>query len=203
MTDKFDKEEKKQGHLTAEQKKPVQKLELETDDDAELSSHRKLTGLLAKFIVILGVFTAIFHIYTLIWAPMDPWKFRSMHIMLLSVMGFILIPGWAKAKEKVHPIDWFFVAGSIFATYYIFSNFEQLLFRAGVMPLPTDFYVALLGTIMVLELARRASGLALPILCMVFIAYAFLGPYLPGMLYHRGYKMERFFTYIYGLDGIF
>jgi TRAP-type uncharacterized transport system fused permease subunit len=54
----------------------------------------------------------------------------------------------------------------------------------------------------VLELTRRVSGWSLPILAGVFIAYAFLGPYLPGILQHRGYSKERFFTYIYGLDGI-
>ena len=200
MTDKIKKFPEKGP---TEIKEPTKKLELETDDEAELSSHRPLRGLLAKIITALGVFTALFHIVVLIWYPIDPWIFRSMHIMLLSIMGFILVPGWASARKKIHPIDWLFAIGSIVTTAYIVLNFDKLIFRAGVVPTTTDFYIALLGVILVLELTRRVSGWSLPILAGVFIAYAFLGPKLPGILYHRGYSMERFFTYIYGLDGIF
>lgn len=203
MTKKKEKENKRQSHDEQKQVNPTEKIELETDDEAELSSHRSLRGLLGKLITAVGVCTALFHIISLIWYPIDPWIFRSIHIMSLSIMGFILVPGWASAKEKVHAIDWLCVLGSIFATGYIIYNFDKLIFRAGVMPTPLDFYVALIGVALVLELTRRVSGWSLPILGAVFIAYAFLGPHLPGILYHRGYTFERFFTYIYGLDGIF
>jgi len=181
----------------------TEKLQLEAADDAETSNHRNLRGWLAKIVAVISVVTALFHIVSLIWYPIDPWLFRSAHIMLLSVLGFILVPGWVKAKDKIHFIDWLCVIGSIAAFLYIYINFDALIFRAGVLPTQWDFYVALLGVILVLELTRRVSGWSLPILAFVFIGYAFLGPYLPGILQHRGYSMERFFSYIYGLDGIF
>jgi TRAP transporter 4TM/12TM fusion protein len=40
-------------------------------------------------------------------------------------------------------------------------------------------------------------------LAFVFILYSFAGPYLPGILNHNGYSLERFATYVYGLDGVF
>ena len=40
------------------------------------------------------------------------------------------------------------------------------------------------------------------IICAVFLAYGFLGPWLPGVLYHRGYSPERFFAFIYTDNGI-
>jgi TRAP-type uncharacterized transport system fused permease subunit len=36
----------------------------------------------------------------------------------------------------------------------------------------------------------------------VFLAYGFLGPYLPGVLNHRGYAPARFFAFIYTDNGI-
>ena len=33
--------------------------------------------------------------------------------------------------------------------------------------------------------------------------YAFIGPYLPGILNHKGYSLGRMTTYIFGLDGVF
>ncbi|MGF7184938.1 TRAP transporter 4TM/12TM fusion protein [Desulfitispora alkaliphila] len=185
------------------QKDAQGKIILETNDSAEFSSHRKIEGWKGRAITLVAVFTAIFTLYTLILSPMDPWIFRSVHVTLLTVLGFILIPGWHSARSKIHIIDWVCVAASLYIFYYIYTNFEQLIFRAGVRPTEMDFVVALLGVILVLELARRVSGNALPLLAGTFIAYAFLGPYLPGILEHRGYSMERFFTYIYGLDGVF
>ncbi|MBX9810962.1 MAG: TRAP transporter permease, partial [Burkholderiales bacterium] len=55
----------------------------------------------------------------------------------------------------------------------------------------------------VLEFARRTTGLALPIIAGVFILYAFVGPWMPGVLEHKGFAVDRFFTYIYSEYGIF
>src|SRR5690625_6758092 len=43
----------------------------------------------------------------------------------------------------------------------------------------------------------------LPGLTFLFILYVFAVPYLPGILNHAGYSIERFTTYVYGLDGVF
>ena len=55
-----------------------------------------------------------------------------------------------------------------------------------------DHAVGIVGLLLVLEAARRAVGLALPILSLLFVAYALLGPAMPGWLFpHRGYGLER------------
>src|SRR5699024_8183090 len=85
----------------------------------------------------------------------------------------------------------------------IFANIDQLQFRFGVNPTGEDIIVSILGLIIVFELTRRVSGWMLPILALIFIIYAFAGPYLPGVLNHQGYSLNRFVTYIFGLDGVF
>ena len=179
------------------------KIVLETNDDAEYASHRVLTGWIGKSLSTIAVIAAIYHIYTLVFAPMDPLQFRALHVMFLSILGFALVPGWAKAKGKIHIVDWLCIAASIGITVYLFVNFKEMMFRMGVLPTTGDVIVAIIGTILVLELSRRTSGWSLTILAGVFIIYAFAGPYLPGVLEHRGYSIERFFTYIYGTNGIF
>ena len=55
-----------------------------------------------------------------------------------------------------------------------------------------DFWVGLVGLTLVLEAARRAVGLALPLLALLFLLYAALGPTLPDwLLPHRGYPWQR------------
>lgn len=179
------------------------RIDFEKAEAAESSSHRPLVGWIARLVSVWAIFTAVFHIVVLVFYPMDPWVFRTCHLVLLGVLGFLLIPGWHKARGKVHWSDWIFIAGLLYAGWYIIDNLKLLIFRVGVVPTTHDVVVAVIVVIIVLELTRRASGNALPILCAVFISYAFIGPYLPGVLQHRGYSVERFFTYIFSLDGIF
>lgn len=170
---------------------------------AETGDQRPLPYWLARLVAMWAILTAGFHIIVLVLYPLDSWLFRTYHLVLLGVLGFILIPGWKRAWNKVHWSDWVFVAGLLYVAWYITDNLKLMAFRVGVMPTTMDFIVALIGVAAVLELARRASGNSLPILCAVFIGYAFTGPYLPGILHHRGYSAERFFTYIFSTDGVF
>lgn len=181
----------------------TKRIDFEKSEAAETSSHRPLVGWIAKVVAIWAICAALFHIIVLRFIPMDPWIYRTCHLVSIGVLGFLLIPGWQKAREKVHWTDWIFVAGLLYSGWYIISNLKLLIFRVGVIPTTNDVIVAVIVVITVLELTRRASGNALPILCAVFIAYAFVGPYLPGVLHHSGYSFERFITYIFSLDGIF
>ncbi len=67
-----------------------------------------------------------------------------------------------------------------------------------------DFYIGGFGLILILEATRRAIGLTLPILAIVFLLYAFFGKYLPGWLFpHRGYSIERIISQTFLHGGVF
>lgn len=184
-------------------KLPQEPIQLEPDLEAENSYLRNLSGGVARFVAVFSALVALLHVVILRFYPLETWTFRILHITSLSVLGFLLVPGWAKAKNKVHWLDWVMAALSVVVCTYVLYNLEQLRYRAGVLPETADFVMALIGVILVLELTRRTAGNSLPILALVFILYAFLGPYMPGVLKHKGYTLERFFTYIYSLDGVF
>ncbi|WP_156289619.1 TRAP transporter permease [Oceanobacillus salinisoli] len=181
------------------------KIDTTVDEDVlEASSNtRNLTGWIRYLFMGIAVFGALYHLYILNFNPIDPWVFRSTHLVFGTVLGLMLYPGWRKASNKVHIVDWILIIASIYIGYYIYANLNQLVFRFGVTPTDMDFYVALVGLLLVFELTRRTSGWVLPILAIVFVAYVFAGPYLPGILNHNGYSLERFVTYVYGLDGVF
>jgi TRAP transporter 4TM/12TM fusion protein len=55
-----------------------------------------------------------------------------------------------------------------------------------------DVIVGVIGLLLVMEAARRTLGWALPALAGVFLAYAYLGAWLPEVLFpHRGYGLDR------------
>jgi TRAP transporter 4TM/12TM fusion protein len=189
-----------------EDKSVLEMLE-ETEQQEEMiessTPGRDFGGKLGLIFTIVAVVGALYHLWVLNLHPVDPWIFRAAHLLFGCVLGFMLFPGWKKAKEKVHVVDWLLIIASIGVFVYIFVNLQQILFRFGVMPTMMDSIVALVGVLLVLELTRRTSGWTLPILAGIFILYAFIGPYLPSILNHSGYSLDRFVTYIYGLDGVF
>ena len=74
--------------------------------------------------------------------------------------------------------------------------------RFNVIPSNADFWVSLVGVILILELTRRVAGLALVIIASVFVVYVFLAPYLPGILAARERSPERVFAFLFSDSGI-
>jgi TRAP transporter 4TM/12TM fusion protein len=71
------------------------------------------------------------------------------------------------------------------------QNGSTLGNRAG-FETPTDILVGVIGLVLVIEAARRSLGWALPILCGLFLIYAYIGPSMPDWLFpHRGYTLPR------------
>ena len=78
--------------------------------------------------------------------------------------------------------------------------------RAG-FETPFDTAVGLLGLLLVIEAARRALGLALPLLAGAFVLYALFGAAFPDWLFpHRGYTVPRIvaqtFLHSQGIFGV-
>ena len=67
-------------------------------------------------------------------------------------------------------------------------HYERLATRISfVDPLqPTDIAVALMLIALTLEACRRVVGWSLPAIAGVFLAYQFVGPWMPGLLRHGG-----------------
>src|SRR5699024_6923789 len=180
------------------------KIDTTMEDGLEVTSNvRLLSGWVRYVFMAIAVIGALYHLYILNFKPIDPWVFPISHLVFGTVLGLMLYPGWRSKSNKVHIVDWILIIITIFVGYYIYANLDQLVFRFGVTPTNLDFYVAFAGLLLVLELTRRTSGWMLPGLAFVFILYVFAGPYLPGILNHAGYSIERFTTYVYGLDGVF
>jgi len=74
----------------------------------------------------------------------------------------------------------------VVAAYLLFVLGRWRMAAGTPMAGPTEFLVALAGVALIMELTRRVAGLALILITAVFLLYAFAGPWLPGILEHRG-----------------
>ncbi|HDR27558.1 TRAP transporter permease [Rhodovulum sp.] len=114
--------------------------------------------------------------------------------------------GWFvpdRSRERLDLADVFLAVAAITVALYIIHHAPFLRLRAGTaLAKQADMFAAAAGVLLILELTRRLAGLALVVIAGIFVIYAFVGPWLPGILEHRGYSATRFFTYVYTDQGI-
>ena len=177
-------------------------LDLGNIKDADLIRTREFGRFGKNVIFFIGVACSLFHFYCLLIRPIDPWYFRSTHIIFLGILCFLLYPGWERAKKKVHPVDYVFILMLFIPYIYMLVNFDEWIYRVGVMPTTWDTVISLMFIVAILEMTRRTTGLALCIIAVMFILYGYFGKFLPGLFYHKGYSCPRIFTYLFSLDGI-
>lgn len=176
--------------------------ELEKEGNNRLESVGKV---LVIILGIIGISWTIFQIYTGFFGLLPAVLQRATTMGFALVLTFLGFSAKRKGgKKTVIPFyDWILAALSIAIVVYLFINYKQLVMRGG-SPLPMDIVMGCIAILLVIEAARRVVGLPLVIVALCFLAYAFLGPYLPGMLGHSGYGIDRVASQMYvTLEGIF
>ncbi|MDD3516118.1 MAG: TRAP transporter permease [Synergistaceae bacterium] len=155
-------------------------------------------------LVITAVSAAmgIFHVYTAFFGVLTALWQRSIHLTFGFLICYLTVVGGASLKrEKIFPL---IAAGaSLFCLGHFIVNFQAMILRFGE-PDALDLAVGTMLIVLVLDFARRSVGNILPGIAVVFLLYAVAGPYLPGMLWHRGYDVTRIIYQIsLSTEGIF
>lgn len=171
--------------------------------DIETSRSRKLTGIVGKMTTVIAILMSAFQLYTAGFGTLLSARQRSLHIIFAFVLGFLLFPGGKKSKkDKVSILDYIFILLVVVVFGYIFVFVNQIAIK-GVDVTTVDLLLGGLGILLTLEVTRRVVGPELPIVAILFILYAKAGPYLPGLLGHRGFSWDRIISHMYlGLEGI-
>ncbi len=137
--------------------------------------------------------------------------FREIFIMPVAVVlsigsSFILYGGKRRTrKNSVDPLDILYIVLSIVVFGYIFMNYKEISLK-GADYTKIDFLFGGLAILLTIELSRRVVGVELPLVAIAFLFYAYFGPYLPGVLAHKGYRVGRIISHMYltteGIMGI-
>jgi len=148
---------------------------------------------------IMAISMSIFHLYTAGTLPFDVFVQRSIHLMFVFSVIFLLHPF---QKGKISFIDIIATLLGIATCIYVFINYENIRMQSG-LSIGYQYVIGIIITLLILEACRRAIGMALPILAILFILYARYGSYIPGIWGHRGLSIERIFGFLYlTSDGI-
>ncbi len=156
---------------------------------------RKFTGLIAALISIIAIAASLFHLYTAQFGAFFALIQRDIHWLFMAVLIFLLYPVSKKsARDRLPWYDIICIAAVLYAGLYILIDMDNIVLRAGD-PTTTDIILGIITVLLVLEAARRTIGLALPIVAVAALLYAYFGPYMPGLLAHKGYSIRRIFPY--------
>jgi len=187
------------------------KLEAELDPEMQFRPLLVSAGWL-----VAGLLFALscFHYYTAGFGLLPETTHRGIHMAL--VIGLIFLVFSARRSSNPRPRahglltplgvglhDWILAIAAVVTSLYVPWVFHDLQFRVG-NPLTIDWVMGTILIVVLLEATRRSVGPALPIIAIVLIVYALLGPTLPGIFAHPGNAWKSVVNHLYlTSNGIF
>ena len=186
--------------VIGEYKKQVQQL-----GDKGLKEDK--TGLSAKLTYIVALAWAFFQMSTASWLLLDSLYVKAFHLAFALALIYLNLPTLKSelksrwdlrillAMKRVTIVDWMIGIVGVIGALYIVIDYAGISERPG-MPIGRDLIFGVILIVLMLEATRRVLGPALPIICGAFIAYVFLGPYLPDVVAFKGATLSRFISQI-------
>lgn len=186
----------------------------EPDEETKIA---KMLRTMPKWRYLTLAFLAVtmtgFQLYIKLGTPLQPWAQIPLHLCYALVIVFLFNPMADKCKNKESKLrnlwwiyDAILIASTLFICYYFLTNANALNLRIYNVDRMTtlDITVAVLLLFVLMEAVRRVVSLALFVVLIFFMAYAYFGQYLSGIFRFAGMNFAQFCeTLMLSQNGIF
>jgi len=150
-------------------------------------------GAMAKLIAALALLWSLFQLWIASPLPFmlrvgvfNNTEARAIHLAFALLLAFLAYPAFKRSpRDRVPLVDVALGLIAAASASYLYFAYEQLAQRPGNLT-TMDLVTACVGIPLLLEATRRALGPALAIIALIFLGYSLAGPYMPGLLAHRG-----------------
>ncbi len=134
--------------------------------------------------------------FALGWGVLNDTEARSLHLGVALLLAYLCFPARATPaqRRRIPALDWVLAGLGAFAGAYFLFFYAELATRPG-QPNLQDIVVATAGLVLLLEATRRAVGLPMTVLALLFLAYIMLGRHLPEVIAHKGASWERMLSH--------
>ncbi len=124
-------------------------------------------------ITAIAAAMSVFHLYVAFVGPPDAYVMRGSHLAFALVLAFLMLPGWRGTAERVGVIDLLLVLVAAAAALYPTAVLDYIQNRMYYVDDPKllDYVFGGLVIVLIIEATRRATGWALPITAIAFMAY--------------------------------
>ena len=169
--------------------------------------YRKKTKIFSGIVMVVSVALCLFQMYAGGISNISSMTLRTIHWTVISAVAIVSYPA-VKGKETMRWCDYILLAASLFATIYVAVVWPTRTIQVSTNdPLfsTLDKVAFLVMTLVILEIARRTTGLALTVTAAIALIYLmFLGPYMPGIFRHRGYSLSRVAPFLlFSSEGVY
>jgi len=142
----------------------------------------------------------LFYSYSAVISPAATQYHRGIYVIVTYVLVFLV---YRSAGRIGRSLDYVLILGSIVTLGYWIVNFEVINYRAGAET-ELDKWMAMVGVLIGIEVARRVVGTVFVIMGTIMILYGIFGDYLPELISHAGDTFPDLCTSIfYKSDGVF
>jgi TRAP transporter 4TM/12TM fusion protein len=180
MTESNQDKNNQEQELTAEEQE-----ELLQKFDAE-SRTRKLTGIAAGVVLVTLLSFSLFQVYTGAFGQFTAYIQRTVHLGFALSLIFLLFPAKkSSVRNRVPWYDMILILLAIIVCGYWPVFYETLVQHIGTIT-DAQLIIGSIAIVLVLEASRRAVGIPITVIAIIFLLYAYFGPYMPGMFAHRG-----------------
>lgn len=159
-----------------------------------------------SILIITAVALALtaFQLYTAGVSMLSAWIQRDIHLVFILVLTFLTFPVLKRGKkDQATILDWILIILAVASGLYIVVFYQDIVMRAGAYT-TMDTIFGIIMILLLLEATRRSVGWVLVGIAGFFLIYNFIGPYIPGLLGHKGYSLERVVSQMYlTTEGIF
>ena len=170
--------------------------------EEEEGATSRYRGWLAHVTTVLLVGMSVFHLYAAI-DIVPAQVLRPVHVGWTLLLVFLLFPIAPRYRNRLMWWDVVCAALAVATIAYLLAGGDDFWDR-NTLPDREDLFFGVTFALLVLEALRRTSGWIILIVVLLFVTYAFVGPWLPGQWAHRGYDVASLSGFLYQtLEGIF
>ncbi|MGO1292050.1 MAG: TRAP transporter permease [Brevibacterium linens] len=183
------------------------------------SRYRKDLGWWVWVVGGLSIAFTVYHLYAALERPFNTWMHTSLHLAGATALIFFLYPPSRRLLDapatgnrvadaligRGSRIPWYDVLlgfAGLGCNLYVFVEYTRLVSNSvqilGYSNL--DYFVAILGVLLILEATRRCVGLPIVIIGGIAILYGLFGNYSP-VFTHSGMSLEDFATTMFLSNG--
>ncbi len=180
------------------------------------TAFRPMGTTLGFFIAAVLVAMSVYHFYASGFGLIRELLHRGIHLSFILGLVFFLF-GWRRETGRIPvtgmfriqgvPIlDLLFSALAVVAAIYLPLLPPEIVSERVGNPSQSDVLMGTALLLLTLEATRRSVGPTLPIIGILFIAFAYFGPWMPGALKHGGSTWLGIINHLYmtnqGLYGV-
>ena len=138
---------------------------------------------------------------------------RAIHLAFGMGLCFLAHPSLkSERNSSINIFDFILAFISLLATFYLVIEYEGLVYRQGILAtvdlfgfkIPYELILGSLGILLLLEATRRAIGIPLVTIALLFLLFSIFGQKMPDLISHQGLSITRLVGYHwFGGEAIF